>query len=363
MKSLLRGSRVVIVVGLGALCVMLLAACAPGDSDDRSSPGSSTSNVADSASPRTRANGNRITWQGEEWFLLGVNMPWFNWSCDFGCNANGGVSSTKSEIGARLAVAKQAGMRNLRWWLFPGDPWQIQRDAKGAPLAIDPAVYADIDAALALASENDMYLTFTLFSAPSAIPSSWLSDPVQREGLASVLGTLFAHYNGNQRILAWDIVNEPEWDIWNGRADQDEVVAMVTSIAAEAHKNSGQLVTVGQAALDGLPMWADAGLDFHSPHWYDAMAKDDWCAICTDYASLKAKYDLDIPVVIGELYAGTDAGALNRLNELYGKGYAGAWAWSLFPEKTADKLAVDFGGVSRFADAVSEDGPMPLRKP
>jgi hypothetical protein len=38
-------------------------------------------------------------------------------------------------------------MHVLRWWVFEGDPWQITRNAGGAPVGVTPAVYADFDAA------------------------------------------------------------------------------------------------------------------------------------------------------------------------------------------------------------------------
>ncbi len=104
-------------------------------------------------------------------------------------------------------------------------------------------------------------------------------------------------------------------------------------------------------------MWVGLGLDFHSPHWYDYMSSGDWCARCTDYDGIKAKYNLDAPVIVGEVYTGTDSDAAARYRDFYAKGYAGAWSWSLFPERTADKLGIDMTAAAAFAASKADDGP------
>ena len=304
--------------------------------------------------------GNRIQWLGKDWYLHGANLPWYNWSCDFGCNGNGGVSSNavKNAIEPVLTSAANAGMTNIRWWMFPGDPWQITTDANGTPTGINNAVFADIDAALALAEKHDLYYTFVLFSGPDGLPREWMTDSAKRTALANVLGTqLFRRYANNPHILSWEIMNEPEFKIWSGDYTEAEVVNTVKAIAAQANAETTSYVTVGSAMLDGLGMWTGAGLDYYEVHWYDYMQPGDWCAFCTDYATVRETYNLDAPLVIGEYYGGSDINPLQRLNGWYDKGYAGAWAWSLFPGKTSDNLAVDMSAATTFAANHSDDGP------
>jgi hypothetical protein len=104
------------------------------------------------ASSASKAPLDRIAWNGGNWYLQGVNVPWYNWGCDFGCNATngrtGGVSTHLPTLSAAFAQVQEAGIHVVRWWVFPGDPAQIMRDAAGVPVGIDPAVYADFDAAL-----------------------------------------------------------------------------------------------------------------------------------------------------------------------------------------------------------------------
>jgi hypothetical protein len=249
-------------------------------------------------------------------------------------------------------------MKNVRWWMFPGEPWQIATDASGLPTGIEPAVYADIDAALALAEQHDVYFTFVLFSGPDAVPRSWLSDPGQRVALVEVLGTqLFRRYADHPRILSWEVFNEPEFRIWDGTVSEEEVVETVREIAVQANAETTSHITVGSANLDGLGMWVGVGLDYYQAHWYDYMGSGGWCARCTDYASVKARFHLDAPLVIGEYFGGPEADALQRLDDWYDKGYAGAWAWSLFPDHTHDQMAIDDSASTAFVGARHDIGP------
>jgi hypothetical protein len=87
------------------------------------------------------------------------------------------------------------------------------------------------------------------------------------------------------------------------------------------------------------------------------MESGNWCALCTDYAEVQSRYNLDAPLVIGEFYAGPDAVPLQTFEDWYAKGYAGAWAWSLFPSRTADGLAIDMGAAGTFSGNHSDIGP------
>jgi hypothetical protein len=304
------------------------------------------------------APGTRVSWLGNAWYLQGPNVPWFNWACDFGCGASGGVSdpAVGSALASTFSQLNSVGAHSVRWWVFEGDAHQITRDANGAPTGVDPNVYADFDAALQLAQTYDLYYDFVLFSAPTAVPATWINDPAQRAQLASALRPLFARYANNPHILSWEVVNEPEWDIWNGKIAQAPVQQTVAAIASAVHDSSHAYATVGSAMLSGLPMWTGLGLDYYQAHWYDNMSAEN-CARCTDYVTVQAKYNLDAPLVIGELYAGADTDAYQRFVDLYSAGYAGAWPWSLLPGHTNDHMAIDLTAMQQFAAQHTDIGP------
>ncbi len=285
-------------------------------------------------------------------FLLGANVPWYNWACDFGCGATGGgVSdpSVRNELGPVFARARASGIQTIRWWMFEGDPWQIDTDGSGTPAGINPAVYNDVEAALQLGQQNGLRFDFVLFSSPTAVPTAWLTDSKARDRLAAVLGTMFKRFGSDPQILSWEVFNEPELDIWNGKVEKEPVQATVKAVAAAVHANSSAEVTVGSAMLDGLSMWVGQGLDYYQAHWYDYMSKGFYCARCTDYGTVKRLYGLDAPLVIGELYVGPDTDALQRYQDFYDKGFAGAWGWSLLPRHTADQMAIDLAATAAFA--------------
>jgi hypothetical protein len=303
---------------------------------------------------------NRMTWLGQDWYLHGVNVAWLNWACDFGCLEHGGVSSAASqdELRPRLAQAKAAGFQNFRWWLFPGEPWQIDRDAEDTPTRINPAVFPDFDAALALAEEYDLYLTLVLFAGADNLPSSWLTDPDHRARLANILGDeLFARYRGHPHVFSWEVFNEPEWEIWDGRADLQGVQELVRLVANQVKAKGSGYVTVEWAMVDGIPLWKDAGLDYYQPHWYDAMDSGTWCAYCTTAEAIREMFDIDEPIVIGEMYAGSAVDSLERYQHFRDAGYAGAWPWSLFPERTHDGMTIDFDAAKAFAELDDDIGP------
>lgn len=344
------------LAGSFALCLLLLATLC-----SRLVPSVDASSAA-LAVPGARAipAGGRVPWQGKDWYLHGANVPWLNWGADFGGGVNGGgVSSaaSRTELARGFGQLRDAGVHTVRWWTFEGDAGQVRRDAAGAPAGLDPAVYADFDAALELAETYDLYYTFVLFSGPSSLPSSWLDDPSQRAKLAGALAPLFARYRDNPRLMTWEVFNEPDFEVWNGGISEASLRATVQAVAEAVHANSSAYVTVGMGFLDGLPMVVGTGLDYYQAHWYDYMAGGDYCARCRHYASIKAQYNLDAPLVIGELYAGLDVDALDRLEDFYAKGYAGAWPWSVFPERTNDRMAIDWSAMRAFSGRHADLGP------
>jgi hypothetical protein len=317
---------------------------------------------------RATSGSTRLAWQGGTWYAQGANIPWYNWGCDFGCNStvgkSGGVSTNLTVLAQALQQAHNSGLHVLRWWTFPGSPWQITTDATGAPTGINPAVYADFDAALQLAQQYDIYYDFDLFcgASSSCIPSGWLTNATERAQLAQTLGTLFAHYAGNPRILSWELFNEPDLDIWNGKVDQASVVSTATALTQSVHTNApGTLVTIGTGFADGMAMFTGVGLDYYSPHWYNYMSSGNYCLTCHTAAYYQAEYNISQPIVVGEFYTGASSTSPTSswlYNDWYSAGYAGNWGWSLFPGRTSDGMAIDLAAAAMFASQHNDLGPV-----
>lgn len=309
-------SVTVLVAGLSALHPALAAAAVPSVSDKR--------------------------------YFVGANVPWYNWACDFGCGGQNGVSAphVRPLLADAFSRLQAANVHAVRWWMFEGEPWQINRDASGAPTGLNPAVYQDLDAALALADQYDFAYDLVLFDGPARMPRAWLTDPVQRQLLADALAPLFERYRDHPRILAWELFNEPEWNAWSNKIDLGPVQETVKLLASTVHAHTSNAVAVGPAHLDGIAHWVGLGLDFYAPHWYPHLSDGPACATCTDAPTVRASNQSeDVPIVIGEFY---DPNALQRLRDLRGRGYAGAWAWSLFSDRTWDKMSIDLGALGGY---------------
>jgi hypothetical protein len=295
-----------------------------------------------------------VKWGGGDAYIHGANLPWYNYGRDFGGGTtDGGVSSpaVAAAVGMALASAHAAGMNVVRWWLFPGVVTQFSTDGAGLPTGIKPTVYQDIDAALALARANGISYVFTLFSAPTALPAAWVATADGRQRLADVLGPLFARYATNPGVMTWDVVNEPDAAVINGNAQSDVVRALIKAIAASAHANSTTPVTVGGFRLDGLPLFTGLGLDYYTVHWYDPMTAPGQCLACVTYAEIRDAIHLDKPIVVGEFNAPPDT--VNRFQLFHDRGYAGALAWSLLPDRTTDHLSIDMDAAYVFAQTLA----------
>ncbi len=341
--------------------------------------------AATPATAQTTSSLKKVPWQGKEWFMHGVNMPWIQWGCDFGSGCNWGRNNIRypeaqAKIRPEFQKLKDSKIHVVRWWLFPGNPStndqanrMIVTDSSGKPTGIDPGVYQDIDAALALAEEYDIYYNFTLFSAPSSLPASWRDNETHRQALADVLGTMFARYKDNPRLMAWETFNEPEWEIfWDNQADmRTKTVDLVKRIIAKQRATTPALVNIGPAWVQ-LDVWANAkvDVDFYSPHYYDNMdnqwgRRDNAFTVTAD--QLRSEYGITEPILLGEMFVGASCPstdlctdpmpALERYEEARKRGYAGVWGWSLFYNSTGDKYQVDLAAAKTFAGRYSDIGP------
>lgn len=303
----------------------------------------------------------RVQWRDDDGFLLGANLPWHDFGCDFGCGegARGGTGVSADAAHAVVAEALErgsaGGMDVVRWWVFPGEPWQITSGSDGLPNGITPTFYDDFDAALALGDFFDISYVFTLFSGPVDIPDRWLTTEPGRQRLADTLGELFARYADHPRIMTWQLVNEPEWQMWNSIVEIEDVQDLATKVNTAIHENSNALASIGSAHLGGIDFWSETGVDYYTAHWYDPMARGIECAICSSYSAIADTLDIDRPIVIGEYYAGEGIDVAERVESLYLKGFAGAFAWSLLPDQTTDQFAIDLDAIAAFAEARSDD--------
>jgi hypothetical protein len=338
--------------------------------------------------------GSRIPVGGSDHFLLGANFPWKSYGGDFGSNAWGvyGVHTKPDEIAGQFQQMADGGLQVVRWFIFTDGRAGIIFDNSGTPSGLQEDVLKDFDAAVGIARDHGIYLVPVLFDfhwmfwskqegqVQIAGRSDTITDPAKRAALVEkVVVPLLAAYKDEPAILAWEIMNEPEWsiaDLPEGSPDGQanavplaDFYALSVAIADAVHSQTSAYVTLGSASLKWIKVWtpefADAhqlptlNLDFYQAHyypWMDGQGFDNH----PDYGSLKFSpneqtYDalgLDRPLVIGELIISDDAS--KRLDVLLNNGYAGVWPWSLNSD-----YSLDLPGIKSWADAHADIADLP----
>ncbi|TFG80069.1 MAG: hypothetical protein E4H23_03820 [Chrysiogenales bacterium] len=282
-------------------------------------------------------------------FMEGVNLPWLRYGNDFGANAwsaEGGVSRPQEREKLRRVFKglQERGVRTLRWFLFCDGRAGIRFTPAGTPVGPDTFLFADLDTALEIASACRLKIIFVLFDylwfakalmikgvqvrgRSGIINGAYKQWALQRR----VLRPLFEHYGSSNVILAWDIINEPEWATrgFGGGISGNAITFLtmrrfIKSTARLIHRYTGHLATVGLGNAAGLTLVRDCGLDFYQVHWYDR-----WEATAPLDRPVAA-LDLDRPLLLGEFPTKNSTRPASAIVSACKKnGYCGALAWSL----------------------------------
>jgi hypothetical protein len=321
-----------------------------------------------------------VTFGCEKRFLFGVNYAWKNWGSDFG-GGGAGVAGNQANIKTDLMSMQSHGVDVIRWWMFQELNGNGMALSNGIPTGqAAGTLVTDIQTALSLAAEIGVHYNFTLFSfddfhivtggqdiAPIITNAANLA---KLESFIALVAQTVESDPNKDRVVSWDVINEPEWAIGGADGDVTAVVnsgqdpygdpvfnggmagdtydlvtfaqmeSFVKSTVTTLHAHSSALVTVGSAAVKWKDAWQHVGLDYYTVHMYD------WINQWYPYNASVSSYGFTIPVVMGEfpnaglsaVTAGTGvwtngAPAVpydTMLTTIFGKsvGYAGAMSWA-----------------------------------
>lgn len=338
------------------------------DSGDASADSDHGSDAADGACVDTCPYADGVLYGCQRRFMYGVNWAWKRWCGDFGgISAWGfmGVAADRQAFSADLAQMKAAGASVIRWWMFPRFLSEsILWNADDTPSGIGGTLVADIQAALELAQEHDVYLMLTPFSFDNFYPTSeeggilsrsirpMVVDAEKRqrllENLVRPVARAVQQSPYRRRLIAWDLINEPEWamtgpNMYGGEdfepnpdceaVTHAQMKTFLDELAAVFRQETpGALITVGGAAIKWGTAWKEVDQDFYSLHYYDWVYQ--WYpyeTVTPESIGLTGK-----PVVIGEYpiqglsaVGGQPARTPAQYSaDMWRLGYGGTLAWA-----------------------------------
>jgi hypothetical protein len=289
---------------------------------------------------------------GESLFLAGVNYPWLHYGHDYGIANNDsstwgywGINSTetKETVKEQLRFLAENKVSFLRVFLFCDGRATPEFDNNNNVIGIDSLFYSDFDTLLSIAKQNSIKLIVTLMDY------LWLSDAKLYNGiklygkgdvitnelkrktfLDNCLAPFISRYGFSPEIVAFELMNEPEWAIKELGGTNSKTSIHLTVMKdffndciATIRQNSNVLITLGCADYKYLKYWRDIDLDFQTIHAYSMKANQP-------PFYLRADIEQDRKIVIGEFP--TKSGVMNQyeyLNASWNYGYVGAFAWSL----------------------------------
>jgi hypothetical protein len=287
-------------------------------------------------------------------FLVGANLPWMSYGCDFGANrwqpagglARGEKSRAAGEVLRRLA---DAGARLVRWFVIADGRAGLRTDDRGEVLGFDDRFLPDFDAAIELLHETGLAAIFVMFDFLWFARSQLVEGAqtggrtrfvarrrARRQLLETIVTPLVERHPHDRAVLAWDVINEPEWATRRcplfprARVARRTMRAFIREVTSRVHDGTSQATTVGCATAASLPLVAGLGLDFYQVHWYDHLPHT--CAPDRPVSG----FCLDRPVLLGEFPTrGSSRPPAAILQAAQASGYAGALAWSAVQQDSA----------------------------
>ena len=297
-------------------------------------------------------------------FVVGANLPWIDYGTDVGASRwfpEGGLSckpEALERLDKTLGTLALDGVTVVRLFLLCDARSGVVFDDNGLPVALDHAVFADIDALTAAARRHHLgllpvLLDFHLCREPEVVNgvqlggrSHLIVQPDARGAFIDrILRPIVERYGTDDAVVAWDVMNEPEWCLrrrpFSRTGVRFDVLQRFLGETVDCVRQfARQPVTVGSAGTWQLDLVTPLGLDFYQVHWYERFG---WPALTRPVGELGLG---DRPVILGE-FAGRDVRLDEVLAAAKGAGYEGALVWSALADDPASAYPPDLGAWIR----------------
>jgi hypothetical protein len=280
-------------------------------------------------------------------FVLGANLPWLQYGCDFGANAwqpEGGVGRPEQRERLRHSFARLAerGLTTVRWFVLGDGRAGVRFDAPGLVGGLDEVFWRDLEAGLEEASRAGIVLVPVLFDfrwCRRARTFNGVRGGGHRKALAAadasdalverLVVPILRRCAGSSSIAAWDVINEPEWATWGlgaidpfGAVSRRAMRRFIGLAVSAVHAGTRQPATVGLASWRGFPLVRGLGLDVWQVHWYDRRER-------RSPLGRPVSAEMGLPVWLGEFpTAGSRKSPEEIIATAQRAGYAAALAWS-----------------------------------
>lgn len=313
------------------------------------------------------APANTITYNGKNYFINGINVPWNAFGSDAGTHYQWGALYDRSFFTTLFQQCKQYGVNCVRLWIHCDGRTSPEFDENGSVTGLDTNFLANLEDIFSIAAQNDVMVMPCLWSFDmtkdftasagkyAGLHADLIKDSVKTVSyLDNALLPMVKKFANTCNLLAWEIINEPEWSISGpGTTVQlvsaKEMVRFCGMIAEAIHANSSKMVTVGSACLKWnstrigpaeVHYWNDASfaaaynkpgakLDFYQIHYYDWMYNPEWGYDPFQDTKTPDYWQLDKPALIGENPGVAGQYTLKQMIEnAYANGYVGVMPWS-----------------------------------